>query len=518
MVEEEKREGQQEIGGEAMDLPPAQENQETMEELITQHGLENVHRGKVVEGVIIDSTDDGWLVDIGFKCEGFLPKREWTHRILVDDDSDPSVGDRVRAEVTRVVHGEESQVLLSRWRLLFDERWNDLENALKSNETIKVVGLRKVKGGLVVNAYGLEGFIPISHLAEEGKMINPSKFINQEIEVKLLEKDRRKRRLIFSRRLILEQEMANRKKEFFENVKVGDILEGVVTSITSFGVFVDLGPIEGLVHISELSWSKNVKPRDIVKKGSKVKVKVLSVDPEQEKISLSIKQTEPDPWEVVGQEVKPGDRLSGRVTNTVDFGAFVEIKPGVEGLIHISDISWGHIDHPREVLKKGQEIEVQVLDVDVEQKRISLGYKQLHDPWETVAERYQPGQDVTVKVVKIVDFGAFVEIEKGVEGLIHISQISKSHVSDVSKVLKRDDEIRARVLEVDPKEKRIRLSIKALEEEEEKQHQQGERDKKEEKEGKEAQAPRESKNSHQAQESEEGMVTIGDVLKGQLKV
>jgi len=209
------------------------------------------------------------------------------------------------------------------------------------------------------------------------------------------------------------------------------------------------------------------------------------------------------------------------VTNTVDFGAFVEIKPGVEGLIHISDISWGHIDHPREVLKKGQEIEVQVLDVDVEQKRISLGYKQLHDPWETVAERYQPGQDVTVKVVKIVDFGAFVEIEKGVEGLIHISQISKSHVSDVSKVLKRDDEIRARVLEVDPKEKRIRLSIKALEEEEEKQHQQGERDKKDEKEGKEgkeAQAPRESKNSHQAQESEEGMVTIGDVLKGQLKV
>jgi len=160
MVEEEKREGQQEIGGEAMDLPPAQENQETMEELITQHGLENVHRGKVVEGVIIDSTDDGWLVDIGFKCEGFLPKREWTHRILVDDDSDPSVGDRVRAEVTRVVHGEESQVLLSRWRLLFDERWNDLENALKSNETIKVVGLRKVKGGLVVNAYGLEGLFP----------------------------------------------------------------------------------------------------------------------------------------------------------------------------------------------------------------------------------------------------------------------------------------------------------------------------------------------------------------------
>ncbi len=515
MVEEERREGQREIGGEAIDLPPAQENQETMEELITQHGLENVHRGKVVEGVIIDSNDDGWLVDIGFKCEGFLPKREWTHRILVDDDREPNAGDKVRAEVTRVVHGEESQVLLSRWRLLFDERWNDLENALKNGETIKVVGLRKVKGGLVVNACGLEGFIPISHLAEEGKMINPSKFINQEIEVKLLEKDRRKRRLIFSRRLILEQEMTNRKKEFFQNLKVGDVLEGVVTSITSFGVFVDLGPIEGLVHISELSWSKNVKPRDIVKKGSKVKVKVLSVDTEQEKVSLSIKQTEPDPWEVVGQEVKPGDRIVGRVTNTVDFGAFVEIKPGVEGLIHISDISWGHIDHPREVLKKGQEIEVQVLDVDAEQKRISLGYKQLHDPWETVAERYQPGQDVTVKVVKVVDFGAFVEIEKGIEGLIHISQISKRHVSDVSKVLKKDDEIKARVLEVDPKEKRIRLSIKALEEEDEKQYQQEEHDKKEEK---ETHAPKESKNSHQTQESEEGMVTIGDVLKGQLKV
>ena len=235
-----------------------------------------------------------------------------------------------------------------------------MEKTLKEEETIKVLGLRKVKGGLIVNVHGLEGFIPISHLAEEGRMVNPSKFINQEIEVKLLEKDRRKRRLIFSRRLLLEEEIARKKKEFFENIKVGDVLDGVVTSITSFGAFVDLGPVEGLVHISELSWRKNIKPRDIVKRGSKVKVKVLSIDPEQERISLSMKQTEPDPWEEIGEEVKPGDKIVGRITNTVDFGAFVEVRPGVEGLIHISYISWGHIVHPREILKKGQEIEVQV--------------------------------------------------------------------------------------------------------------------------------------------------------------
>ncbi|MGB4300855.1 MAG: 30S ribosomal protein S1 [Acetomicrobium sp.] len=517
MVEGEKREGQQQAEAETREIPPAQENQETpetqetMEELITKHGPESIHRGKVVEGLIIDSNDDGWLVDIGFKCEGFLPKREWTHRILVDDGREPNVGDKVRAEVTRVVYGEESQVFLSRWRLLFDERWDELEKTLKQEETIKVLGLRKVKGGLIVNVHGLEGFIPISHLAEEGRMVNPSKFINQEIEVKLLEKDRRKRRLIFSRRLLLEEEIARKKKEFFENIKVGDVLDGVVTSITSFGAFVDLGPVEGLVHISELSWRKNIKPRDIVKRGSKVKVKVLSIDPEQERISLSMKQTEPDPWEVIGEEVKPGDKIVGRITNTVDFGAFVEVRPGVEGLIHISDISWGHIDHPREILKKGQEIEVQVLDIDTEQKRMSLGYKQLHDPWNTVAERYQPGQDVDVKVVKVVDFGAFVEIEKGVEGLVHISQISRRHINDVSKVLKKGDEIRARILEVDPEEKRIRLSIRALEEEEEEKQRQQEREERQN------QANKENKDNPLAKETEEAMVTIGDVLRDQLK-
>ena len=396
--------------------------------------------------------------------------------------------------------------------MLFDERWEALENALKQRETIAVMGLRKVKGGLIVNAYGLEGFVPISHLAEEGKLVNPSKFVNQEIEVKLLEKDRRKRRLIFSRRLLLEEELARKKKEFFENLEEGDVLEGVVTSITSFGAFVDLGPVEGLVHISELSWSKNVKPRDVVKKGSKVKVKVLHIDPEQEKISLSIKQTEPDPWEVIGESVTPGDKIHGRITNTVDFGAFVEIKPGVEGLIHISDISWGHIDHPREVLKKGQEIEVQVLDIDLDQKRISLGYKQLHDPWSTIMERYQQGQDVTVRVVKIVDFGAFVEIESGVEGLIHISQISRRHIDDVSKVLKKGDEVKARILEIDPNEKRIRLSIKALEEEENEQVRREERA-----EGKSRVT--ENKNNNVQQTEEDGaIVTIGDVLRDQFKV
>ncbi len=511
MVEEERREGQEHIESE-MAGSSAQESQETMEDLITQHGPENIHRGKVVEGVIIDKSGDGWLVDIGFKCEGFLPKREWTHSILVDDNAEPNIGDEVRAEVTKVVQGEESQVLLSRWRLLFDERWEALENALKQRETIAVMGLRKVKGGLIVNAYGLEGFVPISHLAEEGKLVNPSKFVNQEIEVKLLEKDRRKRRLIFSRRLLLEEELARKKKEFFKNLEEGDVLEGVVTSITSFGAFVDLGPVEGLVHISELSWSKNVKPRDVVKKGNKVKVKVLHIDPEQEKISLSIKQTEPDPWEVIGEGLKPGDKIHGRITNTVDFGAFVEIKPGVEGLIHISDISWGHIDHPREVLKKGQDIEVQVLDIDLDQKRISLGYKQLHDPWSTIMERYQQGQDVTVRVVKIVDFGAFVEIESGIEGLIHISQISRRHIDDVSKVLKKGDEVKARILEIDPNEKRIRLSIKALEEEEKEQVQREEKA-----EGKSRVT--ENKNNNVQQTEEDGaIVTIGDVLRDQFKV
>ena len=434
--------------------------EETMEEIMQQYDvMGDFHRGKVVDGTIVDTREDGWLVDVGYKCEGLLARKEWTHRVLVEDIQEPQNGTKVRVQITNISQGEEAQLTLSRWRSEFDVRWDKLELEATQNDLLKVTGLRKVKGGLIVNSYGIEGFIPISHLAEEGRGVNPGKLIGQEFSAKLIEKHRRKRRLVFSRRTIVEEEMAEIRNSFYEQVAVGDVLEGDVSSITSFGVFVNLGAMEGLVHLSELSWQRNIKPKEIVSKGENVKVKVIGIDKEKNRISLSIKQTTTDPWSTVSERWTEGKTAKGTVTNLTDFGAFVEIEPGIEGLIHIGNLSWTRIKHPKEILKKGQEIEVCILETDTERNRISLGYKQLNDPWKNIETKYQKGKDVLVKVARLADFAAFVELEEGLEGLIHISQISQEKIKHPQDVLTEGQEISARIIDINPSERRIRLTL-----------------------------------------------------------
>ncbi|MCE5201185.1 MAG: S1 RNA-binding domain-containing protein [Synergistaceae bacterium] len=451
---------------EVMETQATQEKEETMEEMMQQFDvMGDFHRGKIVEGTIVDTREDGWLVDVGYKCEGFLPRKEWTHRVLVEETPEPENGAKVRVQITNIGQGEDTQLLLSRWRCEFDERWNKIEEDLEKNDTIDVKGIRKVKGGLIVSCRGIEGFIPISHLAEEGRGVNPGHLLEQDFPVKLIEKDRRKRRLVFSRRSLIEAEMAGLRQSFYEQIKEGDVLEGDVSSITSFGVFVNLGAVEGLVHVSELSWQRNAKAKDIVSKGDHVKVKVIGIDKENNRISLSIRQTLDDPWDSVAERWTAGRTTEGTVTNLTEFGAFVEIEPGIEGLIHIGDLSWTRIKHPKEVLKKGQKVEVSIIEVDTARKRISLGYKQLKDPWKDAAEKYQKDQEVPVKVVRLADFGAFVELEEGIEGLIHISQISQQRVENPREILAEGQEITARILEVNPSERRIRLSLRPAHEE-----------------------------------------------------
>jgi small subunit ribosomal protein S1 len=436
--------------------------EETMESIMEQMGDIEIHRGSVVDGVIVNSKDDGWLVDVGFKCEGFLPQKEWTHPVLVESGHEPAVNDKVRVFVTSISQGEEAQLTLNRWRCEFDERWNRLESKLAESDIVEVRGLRKVKGGLIVDCCGLEGFIPISLLAEEGRGINPGRLVDQTFSAKVIERARSKRRFVLSRRSILEEEMGIEREKFYDSVHEGDVLEGEVSSITSFGVFVDLGVIEGLIHITELAWQRNVKAKDLVAKGDRVKVKVIGIDREKNRVSLSMRQTLPDPWESVESRWTKGAETEGTVTNMTEFGAFVEIEPGVEGLIHIGDISWTRIKHPKEILKRGQKVSVMVLDVDTDKKRISLGYKQLNDPWRDIDSRFSAGQDVAVKVIRLADFGAFVELEPGIEGLIHISQLSRARVEKPGDVLSVGQEVRARVLEVDPASRKIRLSLKSL--------------------------------------------------------
>lgn len=262
-----------------------------MESMLEKYAGEEIHKGKVVTGTIVGANEDGWLVDVGYKCEGFLPRREWTHKILVEEEEEPSINDEIQVQVINIRHGEDAQLLVSRWRCEFDRRWAELESFVSSHDLISVRGIRKVKGGLMVNCFNLEGFIPISHLAEEGRGVNPGKFVGEVFDVKLLEKDRRKRRLVLSRRMLVEEAVEEQRNKFYTTVSEGDILEGRVSSITSFGAFINLGPIDGLVHISELSWKRNVKPKEVVKKGETVKVKVIGIEQENNRVveSLCIK-------------------------------------------------------------------------------------------------------------------------------------------------------------------------------------------------------------------------------------
>lgn len=480
---------------------------ETMESILEKYEVGDIHRGKTVEGTVVEASDEGWLVDVGFKCEGFLPRHEWSHRVLVESRETPSVGDTIRVQVVSIKQGEESQLVVSRWRTEFDERWDSMEENISRNEVIDVRGLRKVKGGLIVDCCGIEGFIPVSHLAEEGRGVNPSRLVEDTFSAKVIERDKRKRRIVLSRRAILEGEISEQRSAFYETAEIGQIIEGTVTSITSFGAFVNIGTVEGLVHNTELSWGRNIKPREIVNKGDIVKVQIIGIEPENNRISLSIKQTMPDPWGEIGGRLKEGEIVTGKVTNLAEFGAFIEIEPGIEGLVHIGDISWQRIRHPRESLRKGQQIEVQILGVDLPNKRISLGYKQLNDPWAGIVEKYQVNGDYPVKVVRLTDFGAFVELEDGIEGLIHVSQLSQKRIEKPRDVLSEGQEVVARIIEIKPKDRRIRLSMSALEEPEPRREREPEKRKKK----------NETRNDASQFVDGETNVTIGDIWQAALK-
>ena len=442
----------------------AQHEPETMQELLDQYGSTvRLHKGQIITGTVVGKNEAGWLVNVGFKCEGVLPEKEYTNHSLIETGPEPKAGDSIEVEVVSVRDGEEAQLSLSRWRHEFDKRWAELEAKIAESPIVQVRGVSRVKGGLMVEFCGLEGFIPVSHLTLAGRGANPSNFVGQNVKVKVLDHDRRKHRLVFSRRELLEEAENERKAKFYERVHEGDVVEGEVSSLTDFGVFVNLGELDGLVHVTELTWKRNVKIRDMFKKGDKVTVKVVGIDHEKDRISLSIKQVTGDPWDTVSERIHKGDVVKGVVTNLTEFGAFVEIEPGIEGLVHVGDISWARIKKPRDVLKRGQEVEAIVLDVDTEKKRISLGCKQLHDPWSDIDKRYLPGQDINVKVVRLADFGAFVEVEEGVEALIHISQLSRKRVEKPGDVLTEGQEVTARVLEVNPEQRRMRLSLSALE-------------------------------------------------------
>src|SRR3984957_13130045 len=548
-------------------------------ESLMEESLKAPRSGDVLVGRVLLVTRDSVIIDINYKCEGQVPLAEFL-------DHDGNVSVKEGDEVDVYFEGNETEngtVLLSHAKAEKFKVWRELEKAFQSEMAVEGVVLGKVKGGLKVDI-GVPAFLPGSHV-DIRPARNLDRYVGQRGRFQILKFNRARGNVVVSRRSVIERERTSLKEETLKVLEEGVILEGTVKNITDYGAFVDLGGIdgllhitdmawgrlqhpsevlkvgekvkvvvlkynqgrervslgmkqimpdpwtkatesypvgarlhgkvvsvtdygafvelekgvEGLIHVSEMSWSKRaVHPSKVVNVGDAVEVQVLGVDEGNRRISLGLKQTEPNPWEALAEIHPINSTIKGKVKSITDFGVFVEIEPGIDGLVHISDLSWTKkIRHPSEVVKKGDELEATVLGIDVENERVSLGVKQLSaDPWNTVAERYPLNTRIHGKVSSVADFGVFVEIEEGIEGLIHISQLSNERVDKPSSLYKVDDELDALVVQLDPKERRIGLSIKAV-----KQHEE-----------------REEMQAYLKREHEAARFSMEDILKEELKL
>ncbi len=529
------------------DRHPSAPRREEVEDFgaLFENSLRTIKPGEVVRGHVVQVTRDYVTVDIGYKSEGQIPIQEFLSR---DGTVEVSQGDEIDVYFDSS-EGENGGIALSRSRAEQLKVWTDIERAYQASSTVEGTIVGKVKGGLKVDI-GVSAFLPGSH-ADIRPARNLDRYIGQRGRFAILKFNRSRGNVVVSRRAVMEREREVLKEETLKVLEEGVILEGQVKNITDYGAFIDLGGIDGLLHITDMSWGRVSHPSEVVKVGDQLKVVILKYDPSRERVSLGMKQILPDPWSDVRDRYPIGTRIHGKVVSLTDYGAFVELEKGVEGLVHVSEMSWTkRVSHPRDVVTEGQEVDVQVLDVDPQNRRISLGLKQteqnpwdlvrvnhpigsrvrgkvksitdfgifvgvaegidglvhvsdLHwtkkvkhpselyhkgddveavvlgvdvenerislgvkqlgaDPWVTLRERYPDGSRVHGKVTSVADFGVFVEIEDGIEGLIHVSQLSTERVDKPQTLYKPGDDVEAEVINIDPKERRIALSIKAL--------------------------------------------------------
>jgi small subunit ribosomal protein S1 len=551
--EEEKR--QASLGGEAekregKELPRRDESEDF--QTLYEESLKTLEEGQILRGTVIDITPDHVTVDVGYKSEGQIPMQEFLKR---DKKVDVKIGDRIDVFLEKK-ESEEGLLTLSKEKADRITIWRDITRSCREGEVIEGEIVGKVKGGLSVDIGRIHAFLPGSQI-DLKPVRNLDALIGQRLKFKVIKFNRKRNNIVLSRRVLLDEERKQLREETLKNLKEGDILEGTVKNLTDYGAFIDLGGMDGLLHITDISWGRIGHPSEKLSIGDRLKVKVLHFDHEKEKVSLGLKQALPDPWESVPQRYPTGSRTKGKVVNVTDYGVFVELEEGIEGLVHISELTWSKkmkhpskvvrigdtvevmvldcdpikrrislgmkqvepnpwavieekypvgtkvvgrvktvtdfgifigfdegvdglvhvsemswtkkIKHPGELYKKGQQVEAVVLNIDRNNERFSLGVKQLTaDPWKDVARRYRKGDVVAGKVTNVTDFGAFVELEEGIEGLVHVSEISREKVEKPSDVLKVGDTLSAVVLHIDPHERRIGLSIKGLKEKTEK--------------------------------------------------
>lgn len=417
-------------------------------------------QGEIYKGRVLSVTDKEAIVDFGYKSEGFVPIEQFRGP---DGQVHVQPGDLIDVMMDRSADRPEGYVALSFEKANRVRAWDDIEKAHRENLTVSGRVLSRTKGGLTVDV-GVPAFMPGSQVA--GRMIyNLDQFVGSDIPVKIVKLNRRRGNVVVSRRLAVEEEEHSRKSSALDTLNEGAIVQGVVKNLTDYGAFIDLGGIDGLLHVSDMSYGRIQHPSEMLHVGDELTVKVLKFDRDKERISLGTKQLNSNPWEIVESRYSVGTRVIGRVVSVTDYGAFVELESGVEGLIHISEMSWSRrMKHPSRMVKVGDEVEAVVLEVKAKDRRVSLGIKQLEaDPWTTVAERYSIGSVVEGRVRKLTDFGAFIEIEEGIDGLVHISDLSwTKRVGHPSEILKKGQLVQAVVLHIDPENRRLSLGVKQL--------------------------------------------------------
>jgi len=440
-------------------LPEQMSGGENDFESLMEESLKAPRPGDVLVGRVLLITRDSVIIDINYKCEGQVPLAEF-----LDHEGHPTV--REGEEVDVYFEGTETDngtVMLSHAKAEKFKVWRELDKAFQSETPVEGVVLGKVKGGLKVDI-GVPAFLPGSHV-DIRPARNLDRYVGQRGRFRILKFNRARGNVVVSRRSVLERERASLKEQTLKVLEEGVILEGTVKNITDYGAFIDLGGIDGLLHITDMAWGRLQHPSEVLKVGDKVKVVVLKYDAERERVSLGMKQIMPDPWTKVAEAYPPGTRIKGKIVSVTDYGAFVEIEKGVEGLIHVSEMSWSkRAVHPSKVVNSGDLVEVQVLGVDEANRRISLGLKQTEaNPWEELGQKHPVGSQVKGKVKSITDFGVFVEIEPGIDGLVHISDLSwTKKIRHPSEVCKKGDELVATVLGIDVENERVSLGVKQL--------------------------------------------------------
>jgi small subunit ribosomal protein S1 len=416
---------------------------------------------KILTGRVVNVVGDDVLVDVGYKSEGIIPLAEW-----YDEGEDkiipPRIGDHIEV-LLDAVEDEAGAIVLSYRKAKRQKEWESIITKHQEGDTVTGLVTRKIKGGLLVNI-GVNVFLPASQV-DIRRPPDIGDYINRTIECKILKIDEARRNIVVSRRKLLEDQREEMKKKLLSEIQPGQLRKGVVKNIAEFGAFVDLGGIDGLLHITDMSWGRVANPHEVVKIDQELEVFIISVDKDREKIALGLKQKTPSPWANVADKYPVGSRHTGEVVNVMSYGAFVKLEPGIEGLVHISEMSWTkRINHPSELVAIGDQIEVQVLNINKEKQEISLGMKQVQpNPWDKVAERYPPGTIVSGVVRNLTNYGAFIEIEEGIDGLLHVSDMSwVRKVAHPSEVVSKGDKVTCVVLNVDQERKRIALGLKQM--------------------------------------------------------